>query len=91
MPRLVILLTLPKDVRDYYASELGRRFPQLTIDVVDHFSKAAPLMPAADVLLTFGPMMKEEVLRPAVRLQWVQALGTASTASSISPRSSPRW
>jgi phosphoglycerate dehydrogenase-like enzyme len=76
MPRLLILLTLPKDVRDFYASKLGERFPQLTIDVVDHYSKAAPFMPSADVLLTFGPMLKDEVFRDAPKLKWIQALGT---------------
>ena len=76
MSRLLILLTLPKDVRDYYALRLGERFPELGIDVVDHYSKAPPFMASADVLLTFGPMMKDEVLRDAPRLKWVQALGT---------------
>jgi D-2-hydroxyacid dehydrogenase (NADP+) len=76
MPRLLILLTLPKDVRDFYASQLGKKFPELQIDVVDHYSKAPPLMPAANVLLTFGPMMKDEVLHDARNLKWVQALGT---------------
>jgi D-2-hydroxyacid dehydrogenase (NADP+) len=76
MSRLLILLTLPKDVRDFYASKLGKRFPQLTIDVVDHYSKAAPFMPTADVLLTFGPMLKDEVFRDAPKLKWIQALGT---------------
>jgi D-2-hydroxyacid dehydrogenase (NADP+) len=76
MPRLLILLTLPKEVRDFYAARLGEQFPQLTIDVVDHYSKAAPFMPSADVLLTFGPMLKDEVFRDAPKLKWVQALGT---------------
>jgi phosphoglycerate dehydrogenase-like enzyme len=30
----------------------------------------------ADALLTFGPMMKDEVLHGAEKLRWVQALGT---------------
>jgi phosphoglycerate dehydrogenase-like enzyme len=76
MPRLLILLTLPKEVRDFYAARLGERFPQLKIDVVDHYSKAAPFMPSVDVLLTFGPMLKDEVFRDAPKLKWVQALGT---------------
>ncbi len=76
MPRLLILLTLPQEVRDTYASRLAQKFPGLAIDVVDHYSKAVPFMPAADVLLTFGPMMKDEVLRDAKKLRWVQALGT---------------
>ena len=76
MPRALILLTLPKEVRDTYASRLAQKFPGVGIDVVDHHSKAPPLMPAADVLITFGPMMKDEVLQPAKQLKWVQALGT---------------
>jgi phosphoglycerate dehydrogenase-like enzyme len=76
MPRLLILLTLPKDVRDVYASRLAQRFPGLHIDVVDHYAKAPPFMRDADVLITFGPMMKDEVLHDAGALKWVQALGT---------------
>src|SRR5262245_65159712 len=76
MAQLLILLTLPKDVRDYYASRLAARFPDLEIDVVDHHSKAPPYMSTADVLITFGPMMKDEVLRDSPNLKWVQALGT---------------
>ena len=76
MPRLLILLTLPQDVRDFYAARLRQRFPQLQIDIVDHFSKAAPLMPDADILLTFGPMLRDEALHNAGKLKWIQALGT---------------
>jgi len=76
MPRLLILLTLPQEVRDFYAARLHQRFPQLQIDIVDHFSKAAPLMPEADILLTFGPMLRDEALHNAGNLKWIQALGT---------------
>jgi phosphoglycerate dehydrogenase-like enzyme len=76
MPRLLILLTLPKEVRDTYASRLAQKFPELHVDVVDHYSKAPPFMESADILITFGPMMNDEVLRNSPRLKWVQALGT---------------
>jgi len=76
MSRVVIYLTLPKEVRDVYASRLGQRFPELEIDVADHHSKAAAFMPSADILVTFGAMMKAEVLRNAPSLKWAQALGT---------------
>ena len=76
MPRLLILLTLPQEVRDTYAARLAAGFPELEIDVADHFSKAIPLSKSADVLLTFGPMMKDAVLHEADKLKWVQALGT---------------
>jgi phosphoglycerate dehydrogenase-like enzyme len=76
MPRLLILLTLPPQVREQYRARLAARFPELGIDVVDHHSKAAPFIHAADALLTFGPHMKDEVLHGAQKLKWVQALGT---------------
>jgi phosphoglycerate dehydrogenase-like enzyme len=76
MPRLLILLTLPKEVRDAYQARIAARFPELEIDSVDHFTKAIPLIKSADVLLSFGPMLKDEVFRDAPKLKWVQALGT---------------
>jgi D-2-hydroxyacid dehydrogenase (NADP+) len=89
MPRLLILLTLPKDVRDFYAARLGERFPQLAIDVVDHYSKAAPFMPSADVLLSFGPMLKDEVFSDTPKLKWIQALGTGVDGVIDQPSLSP--
>ncbi len=89
MTRVLILLTLPKDVRDFYASQLGKEFPELHIDVVDHYSKAAPYMPLADVLITFGPMMKDEVFHGAARLRWVQALGTGVDGITDQPSLPP--
>ncbi|HEY6257604.1 MAG TPA: D-2-hydroxyacid dehydrogenase, partial [Xanthobacteraceae bacterium] len=76
MPRLLILLTLPPPVREQYRARLAARFPELGIDMVDHHSKAGAFIHDADALLTFGPMMKEEVLHGADKLRWVQALGT---------------
>jgi D-2-hydroxyacid dehydrogenase (NADP+) len=76
MPRLLILLTLPGSVRDYYAARLKQRFPQLEIDLADHFEKATPLAPNADILLTFGPMLRDQVIANAPKLKWIQALGT---------------
>lgn len=74
--RLLILLTLPSQVRERYRARLAERFPELGIDMVDHHSKTAPYIRSADALLTFGPHMKDEVLHGAGKLRWVQALGT---------------
>src|SRR5207302_2207895 len=76
MSRLLILLTLPPHVREQYRTRLAERFPELGIDMVDHHSKTGPFKGTADALLTFGPMMKDEVLHGADKLKWVQALGT---------------
>jgi D-2-hydroxyacid dehydrogenase (NADP+) len=78
MPRLLILLTLPADVIEQYRTRLSAVFPALTIDVVDQHGKFASLIGTADILLTFGQVMKNlnADFRSAANLKWVQALGT---------------
>ncbi len=78
MPRLLILLTLPPDVTEQYRLRLGKTFPELTIDVAADKHKAEAAIKAADMLLTFGQMLKNLKfdLKEAVNLKWIQALGT---------------
>lgn len=76
MTNVLILLTLPEDIRVQYRDRLRAKFPQLKVDLVDHHSKVDPFMPEADVLITFGPMMVDRVYQLAKKLKWVQALGT---------------
>src|SRR5712691_1696505 len=78
MPRLLILLTLPPDVIEQYRARLSARFPALAIDVADQHTDLMPLIGAADILLTFGQVMKnlKADFKNAYNLKWVQALGT---------------
>jgi D-2-hydroxyacid dehydrogenase (NADP+) len=76
MPRLLILLTMPHEIQQQYYQHLKTKFPQLTIDLADHHSKVDPYIDNADILMTFGPMMTDDVLRKADHLKWIQALGT---------------
>jgi len=78
MPRLLILLTLPPDVTEQYRARLAQKFPEIGIDVIATADKAAAALPEADILLTFGQMMKNPKLdlASAAKLKWVQALGT---------------
>jgi D-2-hydroxyacid dehydrogenase (NADP+) len=76
MTNLLILLTLPENVRNQYRDRLKARFPELEIDIADHHSKVGPHIAKADALLTFAPMLSPKVLQDATRLKWVQALGT---------------
>ena len=76
MTSVLILLTLPEEVRIQYRDRLRAQFPQLRVDLVDHYSKVDPYIGSAEVLITFGPMLRDEVLRKATNLKWVQALGT---------------
>jgi D-2-hydroxyacid dehydrogenase (NADP+) len=78
MPRLLILLTLPPDVTEQYRARLSRTFPEIAVDVVATADKAPAALANADMLITFGQMMKNLKLDLATarKLKWVQALGT---------------
>jgi len=78
MPRLLILLTLPPDVTEQYRLRLGKLFPEIAIDVAADKNKAEGAIKAADMLLTFGQMLKNLKfdLKDATKLKWIQALGT---------------
>lgn len=76
MTSLLILLTLPEPVRMRYDAHLRARFPELAINTVDHHTKVEPYIGAAEVLLTFGPMLADHVVRDGAKLRWIQALGT---------------
>lgn len=76
MTNVLILLTLPEDIRVQYRDRLRALFPALKVDLVDHHSKVDASMPDADVLITFGPMLVDRVFALSKRLKWVQALGT---------------
>jgi D-2-hydroxyacid dehydrogenase (NADP+) len=91
MPRLLILLTLPPDVTEQYRARLSRLFPEIAIDVVADKAKAENAIKAADMLLTFGQMLKNLKfdLKDAVNLQWVQALGTGLDGITDQPSLRP--
>ena len=76
MTNLLILLGLTATVRNQYRDRLQARFPELKIDLVDHHSKVGPYIAAADVLLTFTPMLTGKVIEQATALKWIQTLGT---------------
>ena len=91
MPRLLILLTLPPDVTEQYRARLSRLFPEIAIDVVADKAKAENAIKAADMLLTFGQMLKNLKfdLKDAVNLKWVQALGTGLDGITDQPSLRP--
>ncbi len=79
MASLLIVVTLPEPVSTRYEREIHTRFPELTIHLVRDPSKAGPYIEAADILMTFPPMLGERadaLMRRAKRLKWIQALTT---------------
>ncbi len=78
MTNVLILLTLTDAVRQQYHARLQARFPEVSMTLVDHHTKAGPYIGDADAMVTFAPMLSPKVLEAATRLKWVQALGTGT-------------
>ena len=76
MTNVLIILTHAENVRQRYYDGIKARFPSITLNVVDHHSKARPYLASADALLTFGTMTYDRLIDDAPRLRWIQALGT---------------
>ena len=76
MTQLLILLALPEKVRMQYYDHVRSRFPEVSVNMVDHHARVDPYIGSADVLVTFGPMMSDHVLAKGAKLKWIQALGT---------------
>ena len=76
MTNLLIMLTLPEKVRNKYYDHLKAKFPGVNINMVDHHCKVGPYIATADILVTFGAHMSDQVLKEGVKLRWIQALGT---------------
>jgi D-2-hydroxyacid dehydrogenase (NADP+) len=91
MPRLLILLTLPPDVIEQYRARIGAQFPELTIDVADQHGSFMPLVRTADIILTFGQVMKnlKVDVKDAVNMKWIQALGTGLDGITDQPALKP--
>src|SRR5262245_52062648 len=89
--RLLILLTLPPDVIEQYRSRTAALFPELTIDVASQREHAQAALKDADMLVTFGQMMKNLnlSLEGAGKLKWVQALGTGLDGITDQPALKP--
>jgi phosphoglycerate dehydrogenase-like enzyme len=78
MTNVLIILTHAEAVRRRYYDAIMARFPNITLNVVDHHSRAHPYLASADALLTFGSMTYDHLIDDAPRLRWIQALGTGT-------------
>ena len=76
MPNVLIVLTLPEKVRSQYRDRLAASFPNFKIDLVDHHSKALPLAAEADIVISFGVQLSDDIFRAGRNIRWVQALGS---------------
>ena len=73
---LLLLLAFPAEVGNQYRDRLAAAFPELTVNLVDHHSKVDPYIGDAEILMTFGAHLSDQVLEKGANLRWIQALGT---------------
>ena len=71
MAKLLIFLTLPEAIRNQYRDKIASKFPTLDIQAVGSRDEATEAIVDADILITFGAMMRDEIYRPAKNLKWV--------------------
>ena len=76
MTSLLIILAMPDEIIARYREPLAAHFPGIEVNAVNHRDKIDPFIARADILLTFGAMMGDEVFKKATSLKWVQVLGT---------------
>jgi phosphoglycerate dehydrogenase-like enzyme len=76
MSNLLVVLTLPEPVRMKYYNHLRAKFPELTVNMVDHHSKVGPYIESTDILVSFGVQLADHVYKEGRNLKWIQALGT---------------
>lgn len=75
---VLILLDHPEQIRKQYYEGIRAKFPELTVNMVDHHSKIGPYIASAQVLLTYGMSMTDRVLSEATHLRWIHALTTGT-------------
>jgi D-2-hydroxyacid dehydrogenase (NADP+) len=76
MHRVLLLLDMPPQIQRQYHDGLKARFPDLQIDLAQRHDRVNPYIEQTEILITFAPMLRDEVFRKAKKLRWVQALGT---------------
>ena len=76
MTNVLLLLNFPEETQKQYYQPLKSAFPELNINLVAHHSQAAPYTAGAEILMTFGPMLTDQLIQQATQLKWIQALGT---------------
>jgi D-2-hydroxyacid dehydrogenase (NADP+) len=73
---LLILLPWEEGHRQGYERHIQRAYPRLFIRTVGKLEEARALIPAADIFMSFGASLHEDIFGDARRLRWVHAFGT---------------
>jgi D-2-hydroxyacid dehydrogenase (NADP+) len=75
---LLIFLTHPEPTRSAYERYLAPRHPELTIRTCGTRDEALAHVAWAEILMCFGPQVKQDFFQNTPRLKWVHSLGTGT-------------
>jgi D-2-hydroxyacid dehydrogenase (NADP+) len=75
---LLIFLTHPEPTRSAYEAYLAPRHPELAIRTVGTRDEALRHAAWADILMCFGPQVKQDFFKSTPKLKWVHSLGTGT-------------
>ncbi len=78
MTNVLIINSQPEPISREYIDHLHEKFPALTLNLVNHHSKVAPYVASTDIIVTFGPMMADHVLREGPNIKWIHCLTTGT-------------
>ncbi len=76
MTNVLLIVEMPEALRIPYEQSIRKAFPGATVNGVDHWTKAGPYIGDAEVLITFGSHVSDEIFAAAKKLAWVQLLST---------------
>ena len=80
MTKVLLVLQMPEELRMPYFHGIRGALPHITLNIVGHSNEAGPFIAEADVLVTFGTHVSDEILAEAKNLKWVQLLSTGVDA-----------
>jgi D-2-hydroxyacid dehydrogenase (NADP+) len=91
MSKIVVLLNSPENVLHAYRDGIRAADADVQVDVVDDVDRFGPHLADMEVLMTFGPFLRDRadhVFANAPRLRWIQALGSGT--DNLVPRAGLR-
>ncbi len=82
---LLIFLTHPEPTRSGYEKYLAPRHPELSIRTFGTRDEALKHAGWADIMMCFGPQVRQDFFRDTPKLKWVHSLGTGTDGITNSP------
>ena len=74
MTCLMIYVYKPEHRGYLYEQAIGQRFPDIEIRMANNIADATAMIRGADIVLTSGGYLNDEIIRSAPSLKWIHSL-----------------